>query len=41
MEVKEIKIKYIRDIEKIHDIEIGDWIDLRVGRDTYIKAGEL
>ena len=41
MEVKEIKIKYIRDIEKIHDIEVGDWIDLRVGRDTYIKAGEL
>lgn len=41
MEVKEIKIKYIRDIEKIHVIEVGDWIDLRVGIDTYIKAGEL
>lgn len=41
METKEIKIKYTRDIEKIHEIEVGDWIDLRVALDTYMAEGEL
>lgn len=41
MEPKEIKIKYTRDIEKIHEIEAGDWIDLRVPFDIYMTKGEL
>ena len=41
MEPKEIKIKYTRDIEKIHEIEVGDWVDLRVALDTYMTEGEL
>ena len=38
--MKHIKIKYLRDIERIGCIAIGDWIDLRAAEDTYIKAGE-
>ena len=41
MEAKEIKIKYTRNIEKIHEIEVGDWVDLRVAIDTYMTEGEL
>lgn len=41
MEAKEIKIKYTRDIEKIQEIETGDWMDLRVALDTYMTEGEL
>lgn len=36
----EIKIKYLRDIEKIKEIAVGDWIDLRAAEDVAIKAGE-
>lgn len=36
-----IKIKYLRDIEKIAPISVGDWIDLRCAEDTDIKAGEM
>lgn len=35
-----IKIKYLRDIEKICKIAVGDWIDLRAAEDTTMKAGE-
>lgn len=35
-----IKIKYLRDIEKIKEIAVGDWIDLRAAVDTEMKAGE-
>lgn len=35
-----IKIKYVRDIEKIKPIEVGDWIDLRCAEDVTMKAGE-
>lgn len=38
--MKAIKIKYLRDIEKIKSIAKGDWIDLRCAEDTIIKAGE-
>ena len=38
--MKVIKIKYLRDIAKIAKIEVGDWIDLRAGETTRIKAGE-
>lgn len=35
-----IKIKYLRDIEKVGTIAIGDWIDLRAAEDVTLKAGE-
>lgn len=35
-----IKIKYIRDIEKINKIAVGDWIDLRAAETVEMKAGE-
>lgn len=38
--MKEVKIKYLRDIEKIGSIAVGDWIDLRAAEDIEIKAGE-
>ena len=36
----EIKIKYLADIDKIKPIEKGDWVDLRVAEDVYMKRGE-
>lgn len=38
--MKKIKIKYIRDIEKISSIAVGDWIDLRAAENVYMEAGE-
>lgn len=38
--VKVIKIKYLRDIQKIERFNVGDWIDLRAGKDITMKAGE-
>ena len=35
-----IKIKYLRDIEKIKPLEVGDWVDLRAAEDVTVKAGE-
>lgn len=35
-----IKIKYLRDIEKIKRISVGDWIDLRAAETVTIGAGE-
>ena len=35
-----IKIKYLRDIEHIKKIEIGNMIDLRCGEDIYLEKGE-
>lgn len=35
-----IKIKYIRDISPIEPLALGDWIDLRCGKDIDVKAGE-
>lgn len=36
-----IKIKYLRDIEKIEKIEQGNWIDLRTGEETELMSGEF
>lgn len=36
-----IKIKYLRDIQKIEKFNIGDWIDLRAAEDTHLAAGEF
>ena len=42
MSLKIIKIKYIKDdIEKIVQIDKGDWIDLRVAEDIHLKTGEF
>lgn len=35
-----IKVKYLRDIEKIKAIEAGDWIDLRSAINISLRAGE-
>ena len=35
-----IKIKYLRDIQKIERFNVGDWIDLRCAEDVEMKAGE-
>ena len=39
--MKRIKIRYIRDIEKLKKISVGDWIDLRAAEDVDINAGEF
>ena len=36
----DIKIKYLRDIQKIEKIDVGDWIDLRAAEDVTMQAGE-
>lgn len=38
--MKQIKIKYLRDIEKIGSIAVGDWIDLRAAEDVTMRPGE-
>ena len=35
-----IKIKYLKDIQKIERFNVGDWIDLRAAEDVSMKAGE-
>ena len=35
-----IKIKYLKDIQKIERFNVGDWIDLRSAEDVTMKAGE-
>lgn len=39
--MKEIKIKYLADIDRIKYSKIGDWIDLRTAEDTTLKKGEF
>lgn len=36
-----IKVKYLRDIERIEKISVGDWIDLRAAEDITLFAGEF
>lgn len=36
----DVKIKYLRDIDKITKLGVGDWIDLRAGETVELKAGE-
>lgn len=36
-----IKVKYLRDIEKLARIPAGDWCDLRAAEDVVMKAGEF
>lgn len=37
----EIKIKYLRDVEKIKPLVNGDMIDLRIAEDVKMKKGEF
>ena len=39
--MERIKIKYLKDIEKIEKISKGDWIDLRAAEDVGVKNGEF
>lgn len=39
--MERIKIKYLKDIEKIEKISKGDWIDLRAAEDVELKSGEF
>lgn len=42
MEVKTIKIKYVKGgMEKIKQIEGGDWIDLRTAEDVHLEPNEF
>lgn len=42
MEVKIIKIKYVKDgMEKIKQIENGDWVDLRIAEDVHLEPNEF
>lgn len=35
-----IKVKYLRDIQKIERFNVGDWIDLRAATDVVMAEGE-
>lgn len=35
-----IKIRYLKDIQKIERFNVGDWIDLRAAEEVTMKAGE-
>lgn len=37
---KKVKVKYLRDVEKITKLEKGDWVDLRCAEDTIILKDE-
>lgn len=36
-----IRIRYLRDIQKIERFNVGDWIDLRAAEDISMNAGEF
>ena len=36
-----IRIRYMRDIQKIERFNVGDWIDLRAAEDVSMNAGEF
>lgn len=38
--MEKIKIKYLKDVEKIQKIPIGNWIDLRSAEDIELCAGQ-
>lgn len=41
-ELKAIRIKYVKEgIEKIEQIENGDWIDLRISEDVHLEPNEF
>lgn len=38
--MKEIKVKYIHDIDRLEKIKQGDWIDLRASEHVHLITGE-
>lgn len=40
MNIKTIKIKYMRGVKKIERFNVGDWIDLRAAEDTYLYKND-
>ena len=36
-----IKVRYVRDIQKIERFNVGDWIDLRAAEEVSIKSGQF
>lgn len=36
-----IRIKYLRDIQKVERFNVGDWIDLRAAEDVMIDSGQF
>ena len=36
-----VKIRYVRDIQKIERFNVGDWIDLRAAEEVSIKGGQF
>lgn len=39
--MERVRVKYLRDIQKIERFNTGDWIDLRAAEDVTMKAGEF
>lgn len=39
--MEKIRIRYLRDINKIERFNTGDWIDLRAAEDVSMTAGEF
>ena len=39
--MEQIKVKYMRGVQKIERFNVGDWIDLRAAEDITMKAGEF
>ena len=38
---RQIKVLYHADINRINNIECGDWIDLRAAEDVYLEPGDF
>lgn len=36
-----IRVKYLTDIDKLESISIGDWIDLRLAENVYMRKGDF
>ena len=39
--MKQLKVKYIRDVMKLEQFDMGDWIDLRCAEDLYLQKGKV
>ena len=39
--MEQIKVKYMRGVQKIERFNVGDWIDLRAAEDITMKEGEF
>ena len=39
--MEQIKVKYLRGVQKIERFNVGDWIDLRAAEDISLKEGEF